>query len=86
MALSETGTTSERHAAARADASKITAGELAAAMRKRGLAVKAAELKEHASEWHHAGWRPTGGMGRCYFFPGHYASDIAAQARLMGLV
>jgi hypothetical protein len=86
MALSTSGTVSQRHEAARQDESKITAGQLAAAMRRRGYQVKAAELAEHAPEWHHAGWNPRGGMGKCYFFPASAATDEAEQARLMAEV
>lgn len=70
MALAESGTVSERHAAARKSEKKLTAGEMAAAMRKAGYEVTAADLKPFAPEWHHAGFRPGGkGMGRCFFFP-----------------
>ena len=86
MALDQNGTVSERHAEARADGDKITAGQLAAAMRKRGLTVTAAELKPLSREWHHAGWTPRGGMGRCYFFPASYATDDEAQQRLMAII
>lgn len=66
--LADNGTVSERHAAARNDESKLTAGELARLMRRAGMQVTARELQPLATEWHHAGWKPGGGMGRCYFF------------------
>lgn len=66
--LADNGTVSERHAAARADESKLTAGQLATAMRRAGMKVTARELQPLATEWHHAGWKTGGGMGRCYFF------------------
>lgn len=81
MGLSEKGTTSERHEAARSDSSKITAGELAKAMRKAGMQVTATDLKPLATEWHHAGWTPRGGMGKCYFF----RADDARPARMQAL-
>lgn len=68
MALDQSGTVSERHAAARSDSSKMTAGQLATRMRRAGYQVTARELARHATEWHHAGWNPRGGMGKCYFF------------------
>jgi len=76
MALGTSGTVSERHEAARQDESKITAGQLARAMRARGHDVKAAELAEFAPEWHHSGFRGDGkGMGKTYFFPASWRSD-----------
>lgn len=83
MGLAESGTVSERHAAARADDAKLTAGELAKKMKKAGYSVSAKELAEHATEWHHAGWLPGGkGMGKCYFFRA-YDAEPASMARLM---
>ena len=92
MGLSTSGTVSERHAAARQDASKVTAGQLAARMRRAGMPVTAAELRRWAPEWHHSGWIPgpaRGGsrMGRTYFFPIDtdieklYANVLAERAR-----
>lgn len=93
MGLAGCGTVSERHAEARHDANKLTAGELAEKMRKAGLDVSAAELKPLAPEWHHSGWIPGprrfGGskMGRTYFFPADvdinviYADVLAARDR-----
>jgi hypothetical protein len=74
MGLADSGTVSERQAAAQADDRKITAGELAAKMRRAGLNVTAKELKPLALEWHHSGWIPGrkydgSRMGRTYFFP-----------------
>lgn len=83
--LADNGTVSERHAAARADDSKLTAGELATAMRRAGMRVTARELQPFATEWHHAGWNPKGGMGRCYFFAAADATPDG-MARLFGRV
>lgn len=74
------GTTSERHEAAKGDTNKMTAGELAAEMRRAGYKVTAGEISEFAPEWHHAGWNPRGGMGRCYFFSATEASQERMKA------
>lgn len=80
MGLAANLTVSERHEAARNDSTKITAGELARAMRRAGYQVKAADIKDFAPEWHHAGWNPGGGMGRCYFFSAEDMEPARMQA------
>lgn len=82
MGLHESGTVSERHAEARTDSRKITAGQLASRMRKAGYKVTAKEIADYAQEWHHAGWNPKGGMGKTYFFH----ADYSDYDRLMKLV
>ncbi|HIJ66820.1 MAG TPA: hypothetical protein HPP51_00855 [Planctomycetes bacterium] len=78
LAFHETGKyVSDRHVVAK-NAGMLTAGQVAARLRKMGLAIKAKELKDFADEWHHSGfYKAKNGstMGRTYFF---YAdTDIA---------
>lgn len=74
--------TSVRHALAKADPDKLTGGELARILRKRGHIITARDLVDahcrimgRYPEWHHSGFKPKsagGGMGRAYF----YAADV----------
>lgn len=68
-----------RHALAKLDSDKLTAGQAAARLKKRGFAVTAVELVDwfransggRDPEWHHAGQLPKsygGGMKKTYFF------------------
>ncbi len=56
------------------EAGKLTAGQVAKILRKRGLLknVTARELQKYAPEWHHSGFfrkRSRWKMGKTYFFP-----------------
>jgi len=82
LAYEETGKyVSERHAQAKAKG-KLTAGQVAKILRKRGLQIKAKELKRYANEWHHSGfYKDSSGlkMGRTYFFPADIDFDILIE-------
>lgn len=84
MALHVSGTVSERHHEARFCSTKVTAGEMAAMLRKLKIKTTAKELVDLyyrltgiRAEWHHSGWFGSGRnrrMGRTYFF---HESDVA---------
>lgn len=99
LSVSVTGRyTSVRHEKARLNADKMTAGEAAKALRKRGVKATGKQLValyrllHHGRdpEWHHAGFIPGdkgGGMGRTYFFRTADLDKLAENAeRLPALV
>ena len=61
---------SNRHALAKQNFEKRTAGEVAESLRKKGIKIIASDIKPHCEEWHHAGfYKGNNGrtMSRTYF-------------------
>lgn len=58
---------SNRHALAKMNDNKRTAGECAQSLRKKGYQVKHTDIKPYCEEWHHAGFIPKYGMKKTYF-------------------